>query len=180
MTTKPTRASPYLLVLLGALALAPLGAQDTTAGDTIRPDADLVFLAPDGRVVTHIRVEIADDPASRVRGLMGRLLPGDDSGMLFVYPKAVPQRFWMRNTPGSLDMLFADTERRIFRIVRETPPMSDQIHTSGEPAMYVIETRAGFAERHGIVPGSSFAYERIPVTRRPQAEVEIIRTDDRK
>ena len=67
----------------------------------------------------------------------------------------------MRNTPGSLDMLFADAERQIVRIARETTPMSDRIYRSDAPAMYVIETRAGFAERHGIVPGASFTYELV-------------------
>jgi uncharacterized membrane protein (UPF0127 family) len=91
---------------------------------------------------------------------MERLLPDDASGMLFVYPDAAPRGFWMRNTPGSLDMLFADAERRIVRIAPATTPMSDRVYRSGAPAMYVIETRAGFAERHGIVPGASFTYER--------------------
>jgi uncharacterized membrane protein (UPF0127 family) len=40
--------------------------------------------------------------------------------------------------------------------------MSDQRYPSGTPAMYVIETRAGFAERHGITPGTSFDYTPAP------------------
>lgn len=66
----------------------------------------------------------------------------------------------MRNTPGSLDILYADGERRIVGIARETTPMSDRAYPSGAPAMYVVETRGGFAARHGIGPGASFFYER--------------------
>jgi hypothetical protein len=36
--------------------------------------------------------------------------------------------------------------------------MSDRQYPSGAPAMDVIETRAGLAERHGITPGASFDY----------------------
>jgi uncharacterized membrane protein (UPF0127 family) len=141
-------------LLVGILFLAPAKAQE----GAIRADAELVFLARDGVASARILVEIADDRVERARGLMGRVLPNDQTGMLFVYADSAPRGFWMRNTPGSLDMLFADAGRHILRIARETTPMSDQIYGSGSPAMYVIETRAGFAARHGIEPGMRFAY----------------------
>jgi hypothetical protein len=118
--------------------------------------------------VARIQVEIADTRLSRARGLMHRLLPDDESGMLFVFPDAAPRAFWMRNTPGSLDMLFADTERRITHIARDTQPMSDRTYSSRGAAMYVLETRAGFAARHGIAPGARFDYYPRPLGHFPK------------
>ena len=46
-------------------------------------------------------VEIADDDAERARGLMYRPPLEDDRGMLFQFPAAVEQSFWMKNTPSS-------------------------------------------------------------------------------
>lgn len=130
--------------------------------DGIRPDATLELIAPDESLIARIQVEIADTPETRARGLMYRLLPDDESGMLFIFPNAAPRAFWMRNTPGSLDMLFADAQRRIFHIARDTTPMSDRTYPSNGDAMYVLETAAGFATRHGIAPGSRFDYYPSP------------------
>jgi len=165
MRFKPTPAAIALLTVL--LALTRVWAQERA----IRPDATLTLFSTEGRALARLRVEIADDDATRARGLMGRRLPDDSIGMLFVFPGAAPRAFWMHNTPGSLDMLFADAEQRIVHIARETTPMSDRLYRSDVPAMYVIETRAGFAERHGIVPGTSFVYAREapsrPAERKP-------------
>jgi hypothetical protein len=158
MTRGPSPAAIILAAVLLALTLA----QASAGEGVIRPDATVAFLSAEGRVLARIRAEIAADPAAHARGLMWRRLPDDTVGMLFVFPRAAPRRFWMRNTPGSLDMLFADAERRIVAIARDTTPMSDQRYPSGAPAMYVIETRAGFAERHGITPGTSFDYTPAP------------------
>lgn len=132
------------------------------AADGIRPDATLELIAPDETLLARIQVEIADTAETRARGLMYRLLPDDESGMLFIYPNAAPRAFWMRNTPGSLDMLFADARRRIVHIARETTPLSDQTYPSINAAMYVLETRAGFAARHGITLSTRFYYYPSP------------------
>ncbi len=89
---------------------------------------------------------------------MGRVLADDGVGMLFIFPKAARQTFWMRNTPASLDMLFADDDLRIIHIASEAPPLSDRLYSSQGLARYVLETRGGFAARHGIVPGMWLSY----------------------
>lgn len=168
--------SPMAALVLWTLCSisSPLVADPGSApppSERIRPDAALVLIGPDDEVIARILVEIADTPEARERGLMGRKLPDDDSGMLFVYPDAAPRLFWMRNTPGSLDILFADAQRRIFHIARETPAMSDLRHPSLGSAMYVLETRGGFAARRGVAPDTRFDYYPSPVIRgsRPPA-----------
>ena len=53
-----------------------------------------------------IRIEIADDAQERAVGLMNRDSLPKLAGMLFVYERAQPLAFWMRNTLIPLDMIF--------------------------------------------------------------------------
>ena len=127
--------------------------------EAIRPDACLEILKAGQIPVARLQAEVADTPAAQRQGLMGRVLTDDASGMLFVFPEAAPRAFWMRDTPGSLDMLFADGAGRIVHIARETQPFSDQRYPSHGPAQYVLETRGGFTERQGIAPGMTLDWQ---------------------
>jgi uncharacterized membrane protein (UPF0127 family) len=120
----------------------------------IREDARLSFTAPDGSMLASIAVEIAQTPSAIRRGLMYRELRDESEGMLFVYPDARPRAFWMRNTPTSLDMIFIDPDRRVLNVAANTIPNSDATYRSAGPARFVVEVRAGFAERHGVGPGT--------------------------
>jgi len=123
-------------------------------------DGIVEFLRSDGSVAVRIPVEIADDPPSWTRGLMGRRQISDSEGMLFVYPVEQPQVFWMRNTPISLDMIFIAADGRVVRIARRTQPMSDRHYHSIYPARYVVEVSAGFADRHNIDVGTRLRWQR--------------------
>lgn len=98
-------------------------------------------------------VEIADDDASRARGLMFRPPLADDRGMLFQFPAAREQSFWMRNTPSSLDIIYINPQGRIVSIVSHTTPYSDAPIPSNGPANGVLELRAGRANEIGAKPG---------------------------
>jgi hypothetical protein len=115
----------------------------------------LQFLRQDGSTVVSITIEIADTPEARTKGLMERWSLPDLHGMLFVFEYPEVQRFWMHNTPLSLDMIFVDENRRILNIAESTTPMSKQTYASRGPARYVVEVKAGFSKRHGIEEGMS-------------------------
>lgn len=104
------------------------------------------------------RVEVAADPASRERGLMGRdvLLP--DSGMLFAYPEERDLHYWMKDCPLPLSAAFLDREGRILNIVEMeagagVPDRDLPYYDSRGKAKYVLEMdRRWFAEK-GLRPG---------------------------
>lgn len=135
-------------------------------------DGELQFLRQDGTVAVSISIEIADTPEARVKGLMERWFLPDLHGMLFIFDYPEVQRFWMHNTPLSLDMIFVDQNQRILNIAESTVPMSDQTYASRGPAQYVVEVKAGFSKRHGIEEGMSVRWnarsrrvsQRFPVT----------------
>jgi uncharacterized membrane protein (UPF0127 family) len=100
------------------------------------------------------RIELADTAANRERGLMFResLAPG--AGMLFVYDRPQPVRFWMKNTLIPLDMIFADRTGTVTRVHSNAIP-GDLTPIDGGASVYaVLEVNGGLAASYGIVPGS--------------------------
>lgn len=121
-------------------------------------EGKLTFTSPKGNPITSISIEIADDNYSRQMGLMYRYFIPDTVGMLFIFPEEDYRGFWMKNTPSSLDILYANKKMEIVSVWENTLPYSEESIPSGDKAKYVIEVAAGFCARHGIVKGDKFSY----------------------
>jgi len=97
------------------------------------------------------RVEVADDPQERARGLMFRDRLEAGQGMLFIHDREEPQAYWMKNTRIPLDILYFDASRRLVAQQRDVPPCSlgnaCPSYPSRAPALYVLELNAGEATR---------------------------------
>ena len=102
------------------------------------------------------RVELARSPQEQAQGRMFRTAMGPDEGMLFPYPRTALLSMWMKNTYIPLDMLFIREDGTIASIAANTTPLSEQTISSGKPVAAVLELGAGFAARHGVVPGNRF------------------------
>ena len=102
----------------------------------------------------RVRVEVADDPAERAKGLMYRKALGKNRGMLFIYPEERELSFWMKNTLIPLSIAFIDSERRIIDI-QDMKPLDDKPphYVSSEPAQYALEVNQGFFEKGGVKVG---------------------------
>ena len=101
-------------------------------------------------------VEVADEPDERARGLMFRDELADDAGMLFVWRRAEPRSFWMRNTRIPLDIVYIGPDLRIVAWSLDTPPCRTRRcpgYPSGAPAQYVLEVNAGAMKRLGVAIG---------------------------
>ena len=102
-----------------------------------------------------LTLEVAKTPEQQQHGLMFRENLAPDGGMIFVYPTARKIAMWMKNTPLSLDMVFLGNDRKISAIVTNTEPQSEKIIESEEPAIAVIELKAGTAKRLGLSVGDT-------------------------
>lgn len=137
----------------GAAAAAPAGKVDINAPHATSPDfvtEPLWIETAAGRI--DYRVEIADDDAERQHGLMFRTSMPDGHGMLFIFPQARPQAFWMRNTYMPLDIIYIGEDGRIVSIVQGRP-FDESPLPSGVPAIGVLEIYAGKAAEQGIRVG---------------------------
>jgi len=98
-----------------------------------------------------IAAELATDDASRARGLMFRQQLGASDGMLFVFPQAHVQCFWMRNTYIPLSVAFLDDDGAIVNLA-DMQPLTDTSHCSAQPVRYVLEMKQGWFAQRGIGP----------------------------
>jgi len=124
-----------------------------------RKDGELRFLdGKTGKVIASIEIEVADDDAEREQGLMYRDTMAENAGMLFLMGIEETQSFWMKNTIISLDIMYADSDRRIVSIHKNCKPYSlDQI-ISAEPAAYVVEVNAGYTSKYNIKVGDVISF----------------------
>ena len=77
----------------------------------------------------------------------------DDHGMLFAFDQSEPLAFWMKNTPMPLDLVFVSSRGEV-RAVRQGTPFSTDIISPNEPVRFVLELKAGMAEKAGIADGA--------------------------
>ena len=100
----------------------------------------------------QITAEVADTPALRTRGLMGRQSLAPNHGMLCIFEQPQQQCFWMRNTPLPLSIAFLDDEGRISSMA-DMQPLSEATHCSHVPVRYALEMEQGWFRKRGIQPG---------------------------
>ncbi|HEX6283102.1 MAG TPA: DUF192 domain-containing protein [Nitrososphaera sp.] len=111
-------------------------------------------------VIARVFVEVPDDLEESMRGLMFRKHLPWNAGMLFAYYEEKPRTFWMKNTLIPLDMIFVDGSSKIVEIKENVPPCAQDecpTYPSREPAQYVLEVNAGFAQEKGVKVGDRLA-----------------------
>lgn len=100
----------------------------------------------------RMQVQIASAAHQLQTGLMHRREMPADEGMLFVFPQAGVQCFWMKNTLLPLTAAFIAADGTIVNLA-DMQPLSEQNHCSAQPVPYVLEMRQGWFKRQGIRPG---------------------------
>ncbi|WP_281017133.1 MULTISPECIES: DUF192 domain-containing protein [unclassified Minwuia] len=131
-----------LLLLLTVATVAPAAAQDLSSLTVETAGGERRFA-----------VELADDAASRRRGLMFRQSMPLDHGMLFDFEREQPLSFWMKNTPLPLDIIFIDRRGIIVHIHHRAVPYDETPIPSMKPASAVLEINGGVARVIGIAEG---------------------------
>ena len=137
---------PARVLACVALLATPLAARADTALRTTQL-----------KIGTHtLRVEVADNDASRAKGLMFREKMARNDGMLFVFDEPAYQSMWMKNTLIPLSVAFVDRDGVILNI-RDMQPQTLDSHMSAGPALYAIETNKGWFAERGIREGAKVA-----------------------
>ena len=155
-----------VLCVSGIITLV-MGCNNNSDADSIptdipfRADGILDIKDTTGVQVTRLAIEIAEGDSARARGLMDRRSLPARGGMLFLSDDEKEQTFWMKNTPLPLDIMFITADSQIVSIVPRTRPLSQDIISSGQPAQYVLEVRAGFTDRYGIEVGHRVSWKRV-------------------
>jgi hypothetical protein len=148
---------PMRRLILGLVLALAAGCSSPGRGDDLAPQSglpveNLQIVTHDGRV-HNFRVEIADNDASRERGLMFRKSLAPDAGMLFDFKTPQDVSFWMKNTLIPLDMVFIDAHGVVLNVAANATPLSEANIPSAGPVLGVLEIKGGRAAEIDIEPG---------------------------
>jgi uncharacterized membrane protein (UPF0127 family) len=103
-----------------------------------------------------VTAEVADDEASRTRGLSGRDRLDPDAGMLFLLPGDSPS-FWMKGMRFPIDIVWIKGGRVVDVTAGVQPPAGTNealaTYSPRRAANRALEVNAGWAARHNVEPG---------------------------
>lgn len=151
----------FVMALLAGLAAPVAGYAAGKSGEAmILPVDPAALIVETAAGEQRFTIEIAADDRQRAAGLMFRTEMDDDHGMLFVFEKSRHLSFWMQNTPMPLDLVFIGADGRIVGILNGEPYSIAPIGP-GVPAQFVLELKAGTAEKVGIANGDYVRHPRI-------------------
>ncbi len=103
-------------------------------------------------------IEIAQDDYHRETGLMYRRTMKDNQAMLFIFDDNKPRYFWMKNTYIPLDIIYIGTDKTIVSMVKNAKVLDQTALPSNVPAKYVLEIKAGLADRYRLQKGDRVSW----------------------
>lgn len=110
----------------------------------------------------EFRLEVADTPAARAKGLGGRQGINPGEGMLFVFDTPDIECFWMKDVSFSIDILWFDADKKLIYAVPELSPSTYPDNVCPPlPSQYVIELPAGTAKALGFNNGDVLLVENL-------------------
>ena len=110
----------------------------------------------------EIPVEVADTLKKRRLGLGKRTSLKKGWGMLFIFGKRKPYRFWMKDMQFPLDIIWLDNHR-IVHVIHNAKPSNSrdetEVMTSPVPVNFVLEIAAGRAAKLRLKTGQRMKFK---------------------
>ena len=147
MATMKISVSLLLSLLLG-LASVSTNAQNQPQLNLPRTTLSIGF--------HQLQVQVAATPEQQATGLMFRTDMPAHEGMLFVFPTASQQCFWMKNTLIPLTAAFVADDGTIINL-EDMQPQTTQSHCSSKPVRFVLEMNQGWFVKKGLKAGGKLA-----------------------
>ena len=101
---------------------------------------------------------VANDNASREKGLMFADPLAEDEVALFVFPHSDRYAFWNRNVSFGLTLAFLDENGRVVD-TKDLEAQSESMVSPDADARFVVELKKGTLEKLGAKKGDTFLYE---------------------
>ncbi len=104
---------------------------------------------------SRVRVEVADTPELREKGLVGRTSLADDAGMIFVWPDDTTSGFWMKDTLIPLSIAFISADGHVLAMFDMEPCRVDPcpVYDPGTRYRMALEANRGALARWGVRVG---------------------------
>ena len=151
------------IALLTAVFLTPF----VSAGPPTHPVVKQAGLAGYNQTVVSIGdakvlADIADTPDKMNLGLGIRDNMTESQGMLFPFQSEGQWGFWMSGMKFPIDIIWINADKQVVHIEHSLPPCPNiadcPTHTPEKQAKYVLETTAGFAQRHNVTEGTKVEF----------------------
>jgi uncharacterized membrane protein (UPF0127 family) len=106
---------------------------------------------------TTLNIEVANTNEAREKGLSGRSGLAPNEGMLFIFREPGYYGFWMKDMKFPIDIAWLDQNKKIIFIAKDVSPYTypQVFMPTSTPALYVLETGAGFFENHNLKIGDT-------------------------
>jgi uncharacterized protein len=89
----------------------------------------------------------------------------ENEAMLFVFEKPGRHSFWMKDMKFPIDIFWLDSDGKVVYIKESMQPCISTIicilYTPNTDSQYVLETVAGFTQRHNVSVGTNIDFELV-------------------
>jgi hypothetical protein len=112
-----------------------------------------------------VKIEIADTPEKREKGLSGRENLCKDCGLLFIFENPATYPFWMKEMNFNIDIIWilgnkiVDISSNVQKPLPEESLSPKIIYQSNSAVDKVLEVNAGWCEKNGITAGDIIQFE---------------------
>ena len=107
--------------------------------------------------------DIAATDEQKTKGLAVKNSLAENEAMLFIFDNEAQHPFWMKNMKFPIDIIWIGSDKRVVHIEHNVQPCSSELlcptYKPVADSLYVLETVAGFAERHGVANGTPVDFE---------------------
>ena len=156
----------YKLIFLGFLIMFCACKNEQT--NTVKPieinfnkEAEFVFIKGNDTLV-NLDVELAESDYEHQTGLMHRDSMNLKQGMLFIYKDERPRpTFYMKNTQIPLDLIYINSDHQVVEINKNAKPYDENPIGAKQPAQYVLEVNAGFANQFNITDSLRVSFRKL-------------------
>ncbi len=175
MAIRIAAVSLFVVLLLAGGAFG----QDAPKDDEKKIPKEKIIIAEE-----TFKLEVAADLKTRAKGLMGREKIDEHGGMIFIYKRAQPQSFWMKNCLIDIDLMYLDSRGRIVSMhkMKKEPPRGRnetafdyerrlKRYPSGRSSQFIIELKPGSIDRLKLKVGQTIELD-LPKLRRIVARQE--------
>ncbi|MGH1386583.1 DUF192 domain-containing protein [Kordia sp.] len=152
-----------IILLCVATAIISCGESESnkvikTADIKFTKEGELTLAKVSGEDIITLDVEFAETNYERETGLMYRKSMKDNQAMLFIFSSSFPRNFYMKNTYIPLDIIYLDENKKIVSFQENAKPLNEEGLPSEVPAMYVLEVKAGLAEKWLLEIGDTITF----------------------
>jgi len=106
--------------------------------------------------------DVAATNDQRSKGLAIKDHLNENESMLFVFSTARDQAFWMKDMKFPIDIIWMDANKTVVHVEHSLEPCPVigfcKTYSPGTNSLYVLETVAGFADKHRVHKGTKIEF----------------------